>query len=583
MTNLKNTLVLTLSLLLSMNAFAQGSFGSHGAGANLDPLSACNDYDYDPMLVQQCWSMISNQQMMMSQNDDDCDGNCGRTGFWDFATVAAMVGIPALAQYGINREWSDAYSDTQYFWAQADERWAGALETFPQECTNGFDLWLDHRTQLGINSAVSAAGTSEFYAGCSSLLDQFAGFSGGQGGGFGGVGNPWSGAGYSGGFLNGMMGPGYLGLGGMGGGGGGGFYGGVGFGNGGYMGGGSLGSSLLMGLLGGGGISAGVNIGAGMPGMGMGYPGMGGGVNVGIGGGLPGIGMGIPGAGVGIGIGLPGGGGYPYPGGACGGAAGACPGPGAYQPYPGGGYPYPGGGGMNCMAIGCPGTGIPGYPGAGGGLGVNAHLQLPNLASLIPNINGNIYIGGNGTGHWGGNMNPAMACIQAPCPGGPSGYPYGVNGNINGNINPFGVNGNGNFNPHLNGQAQFHVGPFAGRGPNGGMQWGMNGMASPYGTGGSYWGNTGGSGNGNGQWNGQYNQWANQMQQYQLQGQQQYALNARASAAAGGQQLANRGLYEAYYQAGQDYYGRGLPQGGVYGNAGYGFGGGFQANFNLGY
>jgi hypothetical protein len=128
----------------------------------------------------------------------------------------------------------------------------------------------------------------------------FAGFGGMMGNGFGGFGNPWMSAGYSPGFMGGMMGPyGMMNP-----------YGGIGGGFGmGMPGMGGIGGGIGIGMPGMGGIGGGVGI--GMPGMGMGgmgMPGFGGGM---FGGGWPGpIGGGMGGyfppggLGGGIGIGL---------------------------------------------------------------------------------------------------------------------------------------------------------------------------------------------------------------------------------------------------------------------------------------
>ena len=246
------------------------------------------------------------------QEGDDCV-DCNKTD-WGEVIVGSLGMIAGpLAHYGVNKQWAVAHRRVGEARWQAFGDHAAAMAEFPQACVNGFNSYLDHRTQLGINSALSVDGAGSFFDQCSNL-SQYAGFGGQFSNGYGGSGNPWLGAGYSGGFMSGMVGPGYHGSGGFS------HYGGMG----GNLGLGLLGAGMAGGLLGGGGIHAGISVGGGYPGM---YPGGGMG-----GGGFPGM---YPGGGMGGGISM--GGGFPgmYPGGGMGGGISM-----------GGGFPgmYPGGG-----------------------------------------------------------------------------------------------------------------------------------------------------------------------------------------------------------------------------------------------
>ena len=182
-----------------------------------------------------------------------------------------------------------AYVGARYAY-KSQKEWAGAYEAGHAACTSRFNSYLDYNITRGSNPILPEQ--AEGLMSCNgSPYGSFAGFGGLTGNGFGGFGSPFIGAGYTGGFMGGMMGPGF-GL-------GGGFGMGGGFGN---------------GL----GIGGGISIGGGLgyPGFGMGgYPmgggfglggGIGGGINIGGGFGMPGMGggFGMPGAGFGMGYGM---------------------------------------------------------------------------------------------------------------------------------------------------------------------------------------------------------------------------------------------------------------------------------------
>ena len=235
--------------------------------------------------LRMCIRMSQEGEFEQPDDEEDCVG-CNKTNWGE--VIVGSLGMVAgpLSSYFTNREWSRATRDVGEARWNAFGKYADAMKEFPQACVKGFDSYLDHRTQLGINSALSADGSGKFFDQCSNL-SQYSGFSGLFANGFGGHGNSWIGGGYSPGFLSGMLGPRF-------GGGGGGY---------------SMGGGLFPGA------SSGISIGGGISiGMGGGFP-MGGGI--GMGGGFPmggGIGMGggFPYPGMGGGIGM--GGGFPYPG-----------------------------------------------------------------------------------------------------------------------------------------------------------------------------------------------------------------------------------------------------------------------------
>ena len=138
------------------------------------------------------------------ENCPDCNNNKTNVGEVILGSLAILAG--PLSQGYINRQWAKSYTNVERSRHEAFGRYADALKEFPQACVNGFDSYLDHRSQLGINSALSADGAGSFFDQCSNL-SQYAGFGGHMGNGFGGHGNVWQGGGYSPGFLGGMVGP----------------------------------------------------------------------------------------------------------------------------------------------------------------------------------------------------------------------------------------------------------------------------------------------------------------------------------------------------------------------------------------
>ena len=606
----------------NFNFGAMGNLGINGCGnasaqyAMQIGATQCAQYACtDPNIAQQCISHY--QQGGFQTSNDDCRGDCGGSGTngWDAAIVGLLTIPGVVGSVWSNQIWSNTYENIAQINADAQQGYYDALQQFPIECTNQLDLFLQHRNSLGINSAVSVDGFGNLQDRCANLLE-YAGFGGQTGNGLGGFGNVWGGAGFTNGFLGGMVGPNFNGANG--------WYGGIGGGAGGYVGGGDIGTLLALGLLGGGG--GGISIGG----------------QIGIGGG------GFPGQ-------FPGG---QFPGGQF---------PGGQFPggqFPGGQFPFPGGGGQGgiCM-VGVPSPcngngslGIYGPWGANGGLaaqgGLNGYIQLPNLASLIPNIGiqGQIGVGpGNyypGNGVWNptinGNIfgpgNGVLNCIAAPCPGGPG----GINGQINGQFNPFltgqipningqingqigfpnlngtvginpitgipNVNGqiNGQFNPNFNGQFNPLIngqinGQIPGLNANGwigpsnpAFNYAANGLVNPFNNGGGFFNTGGGFNNNPNVWNQNYNNFNGQFnQQYfanmQANYQQSAALQGRAVGAYQGAGVAQYALQQTAQQRTQDIYRVGNPLygagvGGQYGSCPYNaLGGCFNSAFNGGF
>ena len=184
----------------------------------------------------------------------DCDT---KTDWGEVLLGSLGILAPAFVTGYVNHRWANSYTRVNKQRYDALGKYADAMKAFPQACTNGFDSYLSHRSDLGINSALSSDGAGAFFKNCSSL-SQYAGFNGLFANGFGGSGNPWQSGGYSQGFLSGMMGPPF-----MGGGFGGGSFGG-GFGGGFPMGGGGLQGGLNLRL--GGGFGGGSPMGGGFGG-----------------------------------------------------------------------------------------------------------------------------------------------------------------------------------------------------------------------------------------------------------------------------------------------------------------------------
>ena len=539
-----------------------------GTGSGTD---LCMQYAYcqGPQAFQSCISQW--EQGYFQGPNDDCV-SCGQSGsgtnIFDFG-IAAVLGIaPAVSQIWTAKIGANAYRDVAQINADAQQGYYDALQQFPIECTNQIDLFLQRDTALAVNTNISTEGFQNLQEGCSSILGQFAGFGGQTGTGLGGFGNGYLGAGYTPGFLGGMLGPNF---------GAGGFYGGIGGGYGGFYGGADLGSLLTLGalngdvdtgtllalgLLGGGGINIGGSIGVGGGVPGIGYPGAG--VGIGVGAGIPGIGY--PGAGVGIGVGA-GCGISPCPGG--GGVVGPCA--------------IGMGGGCNGSIYGPYGP----YGNIGLNGGANLNVQLPNLASLIPNVSLNASIGSNpyGTGVYNpminGNIygpnNNLFSCIAAPCNPGAGAY-------LNANANVPGLYANGYYGP---GNPSFN--------------YSANGLLNPYTQGGSYYNLTGGPNSNPYLYNQNYNQFNNQYNnQFQRNAQQSAAVQGRNMAAYQGTAVAQASLQQSANQRIQDLYRVGNPiygagVGAQYGSCPYqalsmcsgaSWGTGFQGsagfNFNIG-
>ncbi len=91
---------------------------------------------------------------------------------------------------------------------KTQKAWANAYMVGNQECTSRFNSFLNYSTERGANPILPQQAAS-MCNGAGMMAGRYAGFNGYGGNGFGGFGNPWQGAGYSPGFINGMMGPGF--------------------------------------------------------------------------------------------------------------------------------------------------------------------------------------------------------------------------------------------------------------------------------------------------------------------------------------------------------------------------------------
>ena len=232
-------------------------------------------------------------QQSYLENCVNCERNNNKTN-WGETIVGSLAFLAQpLSSFFSNREWARAHRGVGEARYGAYAKHADALKQFPQACVNGFNSYLGHREQLGINSALSVQGAGSFFDKCGSM-SRYAGFNGLFGNGYAGHGNAWRGAGYTPGFLSGIIGPP--------------FGGGSGFPFPGGMGGGMGGRFPFPG-------------------------GMGGGIHIGGGGRFP-----FPG---GMGGGM--GGRFPFPGGMGGGMGGRFSFPGGMGGGMGGGFPFPGG------------------------------------------------------------------------------------------------------------------------------------------------------------------------------------------------------------------------------------------------
>ncbi|MCO4794646.1 MAG: hypothetical protein KC493_13085, partial [Bacteriovoracaceae bacterium] len=159
------------------------------------------------------------------------------------ATIAAEAGIDCVdclfQQEEKSNPWVDvvghiagplAFFGASYFGAKyahkSQAAWASAYENGHAACTGQFDSYLNYSTERGL-PGLTPDQAQGMMGSCNGFgMGGYAGMAGMSGNGYGGMGNPFSGAGYSGGMMGGMMGPNF----------GGGMYGGGGFGMGGGMG-----------------------------------------------------------------------------------------------------------------------------------------------------------------------------------------------------------------------------------------------------------------------------------------------------------------------------------------------------------
>jgi len=426
-----------------------------------------------------------------------------------------------------------AYVGAKYAY-KTQKQWANAYETGYNACTSQFNSALDYNISSGATS-YTASELSGMMGACNGggLGGAYAGYGGLIGNGYGGVGNPWLSAGYSGGFMSGMMGP---------------YYGnGAGININAGVGGGL--GSLLGGLFSGNGLS--INAGAGIN--------VGGGFNNGFGN--------IGGMNV-----------YPYAGGAVGYPIGGLQGN-----FNIGGNPW----GMNYgRNIGMPNAGINANfnLGANAGWGLNRGLNNGLMINGNLGLNNNFGLGNNIYGAYG--RNPYLGVGAAVNLGynnqGQWGYPTtGAWPNYTGYV---GLPGTG-----LGGQGMIsgNIGvgnPYV----NGAWGTGANGNWHPSG---SYYNNTGA---GNQYWQQQQQAWQQQQQQQaQAYGQAsaRNSIDNQINVANYNASLdASTSLYNNYAQAGQalsanqqyqSYGAYGQGAGGYYGSIPYGAGN-LGANFSIG-
>lgn len=119
-----------------------------------------------------------------------------------------------------------AYVTAKYQY-KSQEAWADAYAQGHQQCTSRFNSYLDYNTQMGANPITAPEASSLMNCNGNSY-GSYSGMNGMSGNSFGGFANPWGSAGYSQGFMGGMIGPNYGGMNsGMNGFGGSNFYGGM--------------------------------------------------------------------------------------------------------------------------------------------------------------------------------------------------------------------------------------------------------------------------------------------------------------------------------------------------------------------
>ena len=115
------------------------------------------------------------------------------------APAASMLGS-AYFGYKSQKRWADSYSDTNQYWSDAYK----AGQTACNGRLSGYQGYLEQR---GANP-MSPEQFQGLMGQCNGVgMGAFAGMGGMYGNGFGGVGNPFISAGYSPGFMSGMMGP----------------------------------------------------------------------------------------------------------------------------------------------------------------------------------------------------------------------------------------------------------------------------------------------------------------------------------------------------------------------------------------
>ena len=238
------------------------------------------------------------------------------------------------------------------------------------------------------------------------------------------------------------------------------------------------------------------------------------------------------------------------------------------------------------------GIGMGGFPGMGGGIGVNLGLGMGGLGGMYPGMGGMGGFPGGGIGGGIGGMYPGMGGMGGMYPGmgGMGGFPGGgIGGGIGGMGGMYpGMGGMGGMYPGMGGMGGFPGGgigvginggiggmggfPGGGIGINGGIGGGYHGNPWGAGAGGMGtvpWGNGAGSyWNGSGGWNGGGG-WGNQYGANFGNIQQSYALNQQA--VAQGSYYQQAALQNSYNQSAQNLWSVGYGGGMGMGAGGYGY------------
>lgn len=171
-----------------------GGNGNINISGNNNNVNCSYEYDYD--------ACVNNDRHRRSRSSyEDCPDCVGGTREHWLSGLAEVVGAAAgpLAYFGSNYMWANAYlGGQQAMW--------GAVSNGYDQCTLQQQNYM---TYLSSNQLPGLTPQDYSHLGCNNFgMNGFAGFGGGlSGNGYGGGGNPWLSAGYTPGFMGGMMGP----------------------------------------------------------------------------------------------------------------------------------------------------------------------------------------------------------------------------------------------------------------------------------------------------------------------------------------------------------------------------------------